>query len=87
MADPASYSEQSVDDCFNYFGLSEPDLLIRTGKERRISNYMLWHLAYTELVFLDIYWPDFNLEHFNLAIEDYQKRSRRYGLIEETHNS
>ena len=37
---------------------------------------MLWHLAYTELVFLDIYWPDFNLEHFNLAIEDYQKRSR-----------
>lgn len=60
-------------------GLQDPDLLIRTSGEIRLSNFMLWQLAYTEFVFTDVLWPDFNEEHFLSAIEEYQKRSRRYG--------
>lgn len=61
-------------------GLSDPDLLIRT-KEIRLSNFMLWQLAYTELWFEDIYWPDFGREHFEKAIREYQRRVRRYGTV------
>ncbi|GER65655.1 isoprenyl transferase [Weizmannia acidilactici] len=60
-------------------GLQDPDLLIRTSGEIRLSNFMLWQLAYTEFVFTDVLWPDFNEEHFLDAIEEYQKRSRRFG--------
>lgn len=60
--------------------LPDPDLLIRT-KEIRLSNFMLWQLAYTELFFVDVFWPDFTSEHFKLAIQDYQRRVRRYGAI------
>ncbi|HSI37848.1 MAG TPA: polyprenyl diphosphate synthase [Methylotenera sp.] len=61
----------------------EPDLFIRTGGEKRISNFLLWQLAYTELYFTDTLWPDFNLEAFNLAIQSYQKRERRFGRTSE----
>lgn len=61
-------------------GLPDPDLLIRT-KEIRLSNFMLWQLAYTELWFTDVYWPDFSRELFEQAIQDYQKRVRRYGSV------
>ena len=60
-------------------GFSDPDLCIRTGGEKRISNFLLWHLAYTELFFTDILWPDFDQEEFNKALEDYSIRKRNFG--------
>jgi undecaprenyl diphosphate synthase len=59
--------------------IPDPDLLIRTSGEQRLSNFMLWQLAYTELFFTSCYWPDFSNEHFFQAIEQYQLRIRRYG--------
>ena len=63
--------------------MPDPDLLIRTGGELRISNYLLWQIAYSELYFCDTYWPDFNEADLHKAIESYQKRQRRYGKTEE----
>jgi undecaprenyl diphosphate synthase len=60
-------------------GLPDPDLLIRTSGELRVSNFMLWQLAYTEFWFTPHYWPDFSKEHFFEAIEHYQLRNRRFG--------
>lgn len=65
---------------FTHF-LSDPDLLIRTSGEQRLSNFLLWQLAYTEFWFTDVYWPDFNEELFKEAIEDYKNRKRRFGGI------
>ncbi|NPD91030.1 isoprenyl transferase [Xylanibacter muris] len=62
--------------------MPDPDLLIRTGGEFRISNYMLWQIAYSELYFCNTYWPDFDEEHLHKAIIDYQGRQRRYGKTE-----
>ncbi|HPH05769.1 MAG TPA: polyprenyl diphosphate synthase [Methylotenera sp.] len=61
----------------------EPDLFIRTGGEKRISNFLLWQLAYTELYFTDTLWPDFDETAFNLAIQSYQNRERRFGRTSE----
>lgn len=63
--------------------IPDPELLIRTSGEHRISNFLLWQLAYSEFVFLDIMWPDFKKEHFYKAIFDYQKRERRFGKVSE----
>ena len=63
--------------------MPDPDLLIRTGGELRISNYLLWQIAYSELYFCDTYWPDFMEEDLHKAIADYQSRQRRYGKTEE----
>lgn len=63
--------------------LSEPDLLIRTGGEQRISNFLLWQLSYAEFYFTDEYWPDFNKESLCRAIIDYQNRERRFGKTSE----
>ncbi|MDF2924688.1 MAG: pyrophosphate synthase [Paenibacillaceae bacterium] len=60
-------------------GLPDPDLLIRTSGELRLSNFMLWQLAYTEMFFSPLFWPDFTERHFYEAIQEYQRRSRRYG--------
>ena len=57
----------------------EPDLFIRTGGEERISNFLLWQLAYTELYFVDTWWPDFDAAALDLAISSYQQRERRFG--------
>jgi undecaprenyl diphosphate synthase len=70
--------------------MPDPELLIRTSGEFRISNFLLWQLAYTELFFTDTLWPDFRKDHFFKAIIDFQKRERRFGktseqMIEETH--
>ena len=62
-------------------GLSDPDLLIRTSGEKRLSNFLLWQLAYSEFWFTDVLWPDMDENIFNEAIQDYQKRERRYGGI------
>ena len=61
--------------------LPNVDLLIRTGGERRVSNFLLWQIAYAELYFTDLLWPDFKKEDFLVALEDYQKRERRFGKI------
>ena len=62
--------------------MPDPDLLIRTGGELRISNYMLWQIAYSELYFCDTYWPDFSEDDLHKAIENYQRRQRRFGKTE-----
>ncbi|OGQ06717.1 MAG: di-trans,poly-cis-decaprenylcistransferase [Deltaproteobacteria bacterium RIFCSPLOWO2_12_FULL_40_28] len=75
--------------CLDTKGIPDPDLVIRTSGEHRISNFLLWQLAYAELFFTDCFWPDFTENHFKNAIEEYQLRERRYGLtskqIEGTH--
>jgi len=63
--------------------MPDPDLLIRTGGELRISNYLLWQIAYSELYFCDTYWPDFNEEDLHKAIDSYQSRQRRFGKTED----
>ena len=62
-------------------GIPDPDLLIRTSGEKRISNYLLWQTAYTEFVFTDTLWPDFRKEAFQAALEEYASRDRRFGKI------
>ncbi len=64
-------------------GLPDPDLLIRTGGECRISNFLLWQMAYTEFYFTEVLWPDFRERHLLRAIVDYQQRERRFGLTSE----
>ena len=63
--------------------LGNPDLLIRTGGESRVSDFLLWQIAYSEIYFTDIYWPDFDEDEYSKAISDYQKRERRFGKISE----
>jgi undecaprenyl diphosphate synthase len=63
--------------------MPDPDLLIRTGGEMRISNFLLWQAAYAELWFTPVYWPDFGRDQLYEAIRDYQKRDRRFGRIED----
>jgi undecaprenyl diphosphate synthase len=72
--------------CADYLytaGLPDPDLLIRTGGEYRISNFLLWQMAYTEFYFTEILWPDFRDRHLLKAVDDYQKRERRFGKTSE----
>lgn len=64
-------------------GMPDPELLIRTSGELRISNFLLWQVAYTELYFTDVLWPDFRKEHLIEALESFQKRERRFGKIKE----
>ncbi len=64
-------------------GLPDPDLLIRTGGERRISNFLLWQCAYTELYFTDTLWPDFRVKGLKAALDDFRHRRRRFGRIDE----
>jgi undecaprenyl diphosphate synthase len=63
--------------------MPEPDLVIRTSGEFRISNFLLWELAYAELVFTDVLWPDFRAENLAAAVREYQRRDRRYGAVDE----
>ena len=62
-------------------GIPDPELLIRTSGEHRVSNFLLWQIAYTEFYFLDIYWPEFGKKQLNEAIYNYQNRERRFGLV------
>lgn len=77
------FDEESFGSFLYTSGLPEPDLLIRTSGEYRLSNFMLWQLAYTEIWITDILWPDFRKVHLLEAILDYQKRKRRFGKIHE----
>ncbi|MCH8316592.1 MAG: undecaprenyl diphosphate synthase family protein, partial [Planctomycetes bacterium] len=65
-------------------GLPDPDLLIRTAGERRISNYLLWQISYAEMYVTDVYWPDFRVENLHHAIREYARRKRRFGGLDHT---
>jgi undecaprenyl diphosphate synthase len=81
--DPAQINPEIIDSVLDTRGLSDPDLIIRTGGERRISNFLLWQSAYSEYVFTPTLWPDFGRGDLLAAIADYQKRQRRFGLTSE----
>ena len=76
-------TEETISQHLNTYFMPDPDLLIRTGGELRISNYLLWQIAYSELYFCDTSWPDFDEECLHKAIESYQSRQRRFGKTEE----
>ena len=61
--------------------MPDPELMIRTSGESRLSNFLMWQLAYTEMIFSDVLWPDFTREHVYGAIEEYQQRNRRFGGV------
>jgi undecaprenyl diphosphate synthase len=73
--------EQKFSEYLYTSGMKDPDLLIRTGGEKRLSNFLLWQLAYTEFWFTDVLWPDFSENDFLHALEEYQQRKRRFGGI------
>jgi undecaprenyl diphosphate synthase len=77
--DPESIDEAAISERLSTAGIPEPDLLIRTSGEKRISNFLIWQTAYTELVFQDVLWPDFDERCFAEALEEFQRRERRYG--------
>lgn len=77
---------KSFESCLSTAGIPDPELLIRTSGEQRISNYMLWQCAYTEFYFTDVLWPDFRRKQFELAICDFNSRQRRFGKTEEQLN-
>ena len=80
---PEDITEDLLSDCLDTRNIPEPDLLIRTCNEQRISNFLLWQLAYTEFYFTPVAWPDFSKEELTKAIEAYNKRDRKYGLVKE----
>lgn len=79
---PEDISEESMQQQMCMPDLPSPDFCIRTAGEQRISNFLLWHMAYTEFYFADCYWPDFDGAAFDMAIHDYQQRQRRFGKRE-----
>ncbi|MDR3338733.1 MAG: isoprenyl transferase [Candidatus Symbiothrix sp.] len=83
LLDIEQINEKTISTHLSTKGIPDPDLLIRTGGERRISNYLLWQLAYAELYFTDTYWPEFREENLYEAITDYQRRERRFGKTRE----
>ncbi len=81
--EPDSITEEMVADNLTTTGMPDPDLLIRTGGEERVSNYLLWQIAYSELYFTPVLWPDFSNEEYVDAIIDFQNRERRFGKTSE----
>ena len=79
----ADVTPEIISKALDTAGIPDPDLLIRTSGEYRISNFLLWQLAYTELYFTETLWPDFGHDELVCAIEEYQKRERRFGLTSE----
>jgi undecaprenyl diphosphate synthase len=80
---PDAIDVAAMDAALDTAGVPDPDLLIRTSGELRISNFLLWQLAYAELYFVDAFWPDFGPEELRRALESYRQRRRRFGLIAE----
>ena len=72
-------TEETINQHLETKDMPEPELMIRTGGELRLSNFLLWQCAYSEFYFTDVYWPDFTIDEFRKAIADYQGRQRRYG--------
>jgi undecaprenyl diphosphate synthase len=80
--EPAEIDESLFSQHIYEFGASDPDLLIRTSGEMRLSNFLLWQMAYAEIYFSEILWPDFDRHAFHLALSAFQSRDRRYGRVE-----
>ena len=80
---PEEVTEQMINDCLDTKGLPDPDLLIRTCNEQRISNFLSWQSAYTEFYFTPVAWPDFTKEELVKAVEAYNRRDRKYGGLKE----
>ena len=84
---PNNITEKIISDHLTTKNMPEPELIIRTSGEFRVSNFLLWQIAYSEFVILDVYWPDFSQQHLFDAINQYQKRERRFGKVsEQIHN-
>ena len=81
--EPADIDEKTFENALSTHGMPDPELLIRTSGENRISNFLLWQIAYAELYFTPIFWPDFRKRNFYEAIIDFQKRERRFGKTSE----
>lgn len=81
--EPSDITEEKIAGYLDTKGLPDPDLLIRTSGELRLSNYLLWQLAYAEFYFADVHWPDFSKAELEKAIEHFNKRDRRYGGVKE----
>ena len=80
---PEDITEQRFGNYLDTAGIPDPDLMIRTSGELRLSNFLLWQMAYTEFYFTDVAWPDFNKAELVKAIEKYNQRDRRYGGVKE----
>ena len=80
---PEEIEEKTIGNYLDTAGIPDPDLLIRTSGEQRLSNFLLWQLAYTEFYFTDVPWPDFNKAELLRAIDTYNHRDRRYGGVKE----
>ena len=81
IMEPHEITPEAVAAALDTQGLPDPDLLIRTGGEQRLSNFLLWQCAYAEFVFLDAFWPDFSRELFEQAIDEFRRRNRRFGGV------
>ncbi|HEX7165484.1 MAG TPA: polyprenyl diphosphate synthase [Acidimicrobiales bacterium] len=79
---PSKIDERAIREALYVPGMPDPDLVIRTSGEHRISNFLLWEIAYSELVFTDVLWPDFRREHLFDAVREYQRRARRFGGVD-----
>ena len=80
-AQPSDLNEGAFERLLSTSPANPPDLIIRTGYERRLSNFLLWECAYAELIFQDVYWPDYGPDHLGAAIAEYQSRERRFGQV------
>ena len=83
VLDPDQITEDTISAYLDTKGLPDPDLLIRTSGEERLSNFLMWQLAYAEFYFTDVAWPDFNKAEFEKAIQKFNQRDRRYGGVKE----
>lgn len=83
LLQPESISADTVSSYLTTAGMPDPDLLIRTGGDKRVSNFLLWQIAYSEIYVIDTFWPDFDKDNFCRAIIEYQSRERRFGLTSE----
>ena len=77
--DAEAINEDTFADYLETFDIPDPDLIIRTSGEQRISNFLLWQSAYAELIFIDTLWPDFSIENLKDALNEFNRRERRYG--------
>jgi undecaprenyl diphosphate synthase len=82
--DPAQIDQQMISDALDTKGVPDPDLLIRTSGEMRLSNFLLWQLSYAEFYITDVYWPDFSVSEFHKALLSYGDRHRRFGGVDES---
>ena len=82
--DPFEVDEQTVSDALDSTGMPDPDLLIRTSGEMRLSNFLLWQLSYAEFYITDVYWPDFSMDEFHKALRSFGSRHRRFGGVDDS---